>query len=214
MAVTTASIGVKDSNNAGQSFAVSTDPAGLSRAIVTLDDAGPAVYRASANFTPQPTAAVTMITMTGSASKTVRIKRIGISGVSTALSASVFALQRTTALGAGGTLVAPNVAKLDSGTVAAATAVVNHWTSTLKAAGTATGVGPLSTFQQFTSTVTTPTVAMLPTQPVFPDVGGPMGQAIVLRGTSDFLEVQNITPTNLAAGTVLAYFIEWSEDAS
>lgn len=212
MAVTTTSLPVKDGSGNAASFGTLTDPATLQRSIVSLDTAGVAAYRVSANFTPQPTAAVTIITVTGSATKTVRVKRIAISGVSTALSASVFQLQRTSALGAGGTLVAPTVGKLDSGTVAAATAVVNHWTTTLKATGTAVG-GPLSMWQQNTSTVTTPTVAVLPTQTVFPE-NGQAGSAIVLRGVADILEVQNVTPTNLGAGTVLAYVVEWEEDGS
>lgn len=213
MAVTTTSISVADKNGTAQSFATLTDPATIQRSVVSIDTPGVASYRASANFTPTATAAVTMISVTGSATKTVRIKRIGISGVSTALSASVFQLLRTSVLGAGGTTVSPTVAKMDNGTVAAATAVVSHYTTTLKATGTAVG-GPISTFQQFTSTVTTPTVAMLPVQPVFPEAMSPAGSAIVLRGTADILEVQNVTPTNLAAGTVLAYFVEWEEDAS
>jgi hypothetical protein len=213
MAVTTTSISVADKNGTAQSFATLTDPASIQRSVISIDTPGVAAYRASANFTPTATSAVTMISAQGSATKTVRVKKVGISGVSTALSASVFQLQRTSALGAGGTTVTPTVAKLDSGTVAAATAVVSHYTTTLKAAGTGVG-GPISMWQQFTSTVTTPTVAMLPTQPVFPEASSPAGSAIVLRGTADFLEVQNVTPANLGAGTVLAYFVEWEEDAS
>lgn len=170
-------------------------------------------YRASANFTPQPTAAVTIITVTGSATKAVRILRVTLGGVSTALSASVFALQRTSALGVGGTLVAPTIGKNDSASVTA-TAVVNHWTTTLKAAGTPVG-GPLTTMLITTSTVTTPTVSGGgQAQFLFPELGVPVGQALVLRGVADFLEVQNITPVNLAAGSVLTYSIEWAEDNS
>ena len=45
-----------------------------------------------------------------------------------------FALQRVTSQGAGGTTVSPTIAKLDSNS-AAATAVVSHYTTTLKATG-------------------------------------------------------------------------------
>ena len=203
---------VRDGNNAAQNMDALQDPAGNSSSIVSLDSTR-AVYKASANFTPQPTAGVTVITVTGSATKTVRIKRILIGGVSTALSASVFALQRTSALGAGGTLVAPTVAKMDTSS-AAATAVVNHWTTSLKAAGTPVG-GPLSTQLITTGTVTTPTVALAGVpQAMFPEFGAPIGQSIVLRGVADILEIQNIAPTNLGAGTVLTYAIEWEEDGS
>lgn len=213
MAVTTIPLAVKDANSVSQNLAVLQDPALFLRPANSLDAPGEAVYRASANFTPQATAGVTIITITGSTTKTIRIRRILLAGVSTALSGSVFALQRTSALGVGGTLVAPSIAKVDSGTVNAASAVVNHWTTTLKAAGTPVG-GPLSTFQFVSNTVTTPTVGFAGQVAAFPEFGVPVGQAIVLRGTSDFLEVQNVTPTNLGAGTVISYMIEWAEDQS
>lgn len=186
-----------------------SDLAGNIAPMQTLDSSGQ-FYRVSANFTPQATAAVTVITITGSATKTVRIRRILLGGVATGAGQNVFALQRTSALGAGGTLVAPTVAKLDTSS-AAATAVVNHWTTTLKAAGTPVG-GPLST--QSVLTGITATAVSGNGQALFPEFGSPVGQAIVLRGTSDFLEIQNVAAANLNAGSVLTYMIEWIEDAS
>lgn len=200
---------IKDGNNASQTMAQLSDGTNL-RPIHTLDEAGAAVYRASATFTPQATGAVTLITIKGSATKTVRIRRILLGGVSTANATIPAALQRTSALGAGGTEVNPTVAELDTSS-ASATAVVAHWTTTLKAAGTAVG-GPLSSFRLYTSVVTTPTVQPAIMQ-IFPETGGG-GQAIVLRGTSDFLEIQNTNAGNLSAATVLDYTIEWVEDAS
>lgn len=212
MAVTTTSLSVLDSTATAKSLTTLTDPGGLQSYQVGTDLAGQAFYRASANFTPTATGAVTVISVTGSATKTVRIRRILIGGVSTANAQSIFCLARTTALGAGGTTVSPNIGKLDSGTVASATAVVSHYTTTLKAAGTGT-VAPLATFQIFTNVVTTPTVSPIQVM-AFPEIGAPIGQSIVLRGTGDFLEVQNVTPANLSAATVLFYTVEWSEDAS
>lgn len=214
MAVTTDSLSVKDGASTTQSMTTLLDPASQKRSAVSLDTPGVAAYRFSGNFTPTATGAVTMITVKGSATKTVRIKRILIGGVSTAVSASIFKLLRSTALGAGGTEVNPTAAKMDSGTVAAATAVVAHWTTTLKAAGTSTD-GALSHWRQFTGVVTTPATveAGNPMTSVWPE-NGQAGNAIVLRGTGDFLEVQNVTPANLGAGTVLAYTIELEEDGS
>lgn len=202
---------IRDGGSASVTQPVLLDAAASVIPLFSLDSSRQ-VFRVSANFTPQATAGVTVITITGSATKTVRVKSIVLSGVSTALSSSTFQLQRTSALGAGGTLVAPTVAKNDTQT-GTATAVVNHWTTTLKAAGTAVG-GPLHTWQQFTNTVTTPTVAYIEPYSVFPFKGVPIGQALVLRGVADFFEIQNVTPTNLGAGTVLAYSVEWEEDAS
>ncbi len=203
---------VRDGNNAAQSVPAMADLAGNLSPMNSVDSSQQ-TYRFSANFTPTATAGVTIISVQGSATKTVRIKRITIGGVSTALSASVFQLQRTSALGAGGTTVNPTAAKDDSAS-AAATAVVAHYTSTLKAAGTGVG-GPIATQLIHTGTVTTPTVALAGVpQVMFPEGGAPIGQAIVLRGTADFLEIQNVTPTNLAAGTVINYTIEVVEDNS
>lgn len=203
---------VRDGNNAAQNMNALQDGDGNNMSVVSVDSTRP-TYRAGASFTPQATAAVTLISVTGSAAKTIRIKRIGLSGASTALSiAPIISLQRTSALGAGGTTVSPTVAEMDTDTDAA-TAVVSHYTTTLKAAGTAVG-GPISVQRLFTDTVTTPTVASRGATMLFPEYGSPIGHAIVLRGASDFLEIQNINAGNLAAGTVLEYFVEWEEDAS
>ena len=205
-------ITVRDGNNAAQTVASLPDLAGNQASVVSLDS-GRQVYRASANFTPQPTAAVTIISLQGSATKTVRVKRVMLGGVSTAVSASVFQILRTTALGVGGTTVSPTIALMDTGS-AAATAVASHYTTTLKATGTGAS-GPLVTRQVGTNVVTTPATAWIePLAPLFPEAGMPVGQAIVLRGVAQFMEIQNVTPINLGAGTVLSYIIEWEEDAS
>lgn len=212
MAVTTSTLVVSDGTGVNRNMTTLADPAGAQRTVTSPDEAGVAVYRVSATFTPQPTAGVTVITFTGSATKTCRIRRILLGGHSTANAETTIALQRTSALGAGGTLVAPSVAKVDSGTVAAATAVVNHWTTSLKAAGTPAG-GALTTVEFTTGVITTPTI---PTgmQQIWPDLGSPIGQALVVRGVADFIEIQNTNAGNLSAGTVLSYAIEWLEDGS
>lgn len=210
-------LNIRDGNGASQNQEMfqggSAAASGLGNNIpVHSLDSTRTYYRASASFTPQPTAAVTVITITGSASKTVRIMRIMVGGVATALSDTLFGLQRTSALGAGGTIGTPTVAKNDSASVAA-TAVVNHWTATLKAAGTPVG-GSLTQLRLFQDTVTTPTVASREATMFYPERGAAIGQALVLRGTSDFIEVQNLNAGNLAAGSVIEYVVEWVEDAS
>jgi hypothetical protein len=203
-------VAFKDGNAAAQNMSSFADAAGNLIPAHSLDS-NQATYRFSGSFTPQATGAVTVISIKGSATKTVRIKRILLGGVSTANAQTLFALQRTTALGAGGTAVNPTAAKVDSAS-AAATAVVAHYTTTLKAAGTATD-GPLSTFELYTSVVTTPTLVPALVS-AFPEGGAPIGQAITLRGVSDFLEIQSVNAGNLSAGTVLTYTIELVEDGS
>jgi hypothetical protein len=182
---------------------------------VSLDQHGVCTYRYSASFTPQATGAVTLVTYTGSATKTIRIKRVWLTGHSTANAQEIIALQRTSALGAGGTAVPVTAGQLDtkglaSATCGAATGAVNHYTTTLKAAGTPSG-GALSTQDFWTGVVTTPTVAIDGLM-VFPEGGAPAGQSIVLRGASDFLELQSVNAGNLSAGTVLQYTIEAEEE--
>lgn len=201
----------KDANNASQSFGAFQDAASVNYSAVSLDSTRP-TYRASASFTPFGTADLTLLSIQGSATKTIRITRILMTGSSTALGSTLFGLQRTSTIGAGGTAVSPTVAKLDTNS-AAATAVVKHFTTAAQSQGTAVG-GLLSSFQLFTTTVTTPTVAWAEAQTIFPEKGYVAGQAIVLRGTADFLEVQNLNGGNVKAGSILQYMVEWVEDAS
>jgi len=204
---------ILDGNSASKSMGAFQDASSVNFPAYTLDTTMPH-YRASANFTPAATSALTVIKLTGSASKTVRVTRVAVGGVSTALSTSVFKLIRVSAIGAGGTLVSPTIAKLDTG-AGAATAVASHYTTAANAADT-TAEGPLLHSNVFTSTVTTPTVAYIEQQVLFPEKAASAlgGQCIVLRGTSQILAVTNVAPANLAAGTVLNYTIEWREDDS
>lgn len=199
-------IGGRSSGNVNRTAVA--DP--LGHLITSLDRHGVSAYRFSGSFTPQATAAVTLLTVQGSATKTVRVKRVLVGGVSTANATVPAQLIRSTALGAGGTVVSPNPAKLDT-TLAAPTAVVSHYTTSLKAAGTSTGIGPFTSFRLFTSVVTTPTIPPGMVQ-VFPEPGMPVDSPIILRGTSDFLELQNTNAGNLSAATVIDYAVELEEE--
>jgi len=216
MAVTTASIAVKDSNNAGQTFAVMKDPAGLYRAVVSTDEAGAGVYRCAASFVPYGTADRTLISITGSATATVRIRKILMAGtVATTAASALFRMDRTTALGTGGTAVTPTLAKLDSGTVGAGSAVVTHYTTAAQSLGS----GPIA-LSKFTFNAnilnapgaTSPSMYGPVFQQVFPEGVSVAHQALVLRGTSDFIEIGNNASNSPA--TLIQYVIEWSEDAS
>ncbi len=202
---------VRDGNNAAQNVASFPDLAGNNYSGVSLDSSGQ-IYRASASFTPFGTSDLTLISIKGSATKTVRIKRIMLGGSSTALGSILMGIQRTSTVGTGGTAVLPTVAKLDTGS-ATATATVTHFTTAAQSVGTPVG-GPLSSFQLFTTTVTTPTVAFCEMQMIFPERGVTIGQGLVLRGTADFIEIQNLNAGNVKAGSILQYMVEWAEDAS
>lgn len=202
---------VRDGNNAAQTIPTMADLAGNLMPMNSLDSAQQ-VYRASASFTPVGTSDLTLVSIKGSSTKTVRIRRILLGGSSTALGSILMGLQRTSTVGTGGTAVLPTVAKLDTSS-ATATATVTHFTTAAQSQGTAVG-GTLSQFQLFTTTVTTPTVAWAEAQCIFPERGATIGQALVLRGTADFIEIQNLNAGNVKAGSILQYMVEWVEDAS
>lgn len=202
------SVPLIDSTNTKQSFSVGADADGLSMARVLLDDTMP-TYVASATFTPLATAALTLLNIQGSASKTIRIKGIFVGGHSTANAETTFGLQKTSTQGTGGTAVPVTAGKLRT-KFPNASAVVQHFTTGAQSRGTAIG-GSLGVQEFFTGVITTPTV-YTPMQAFWP-VPGQFG-AIVLDGASEFLELVNLNAGNLSTATVLTYSIIWTEDAS
>lgn len=206
-------ISVKDGNGAAQSMANFQDLSGNNQPVISLDSQR-ATYRAAASFVPVTTGALTLIQVQGSATKTVRVKRLTIGGSAAAtVATAVMYLQRTSTAGTTGTAVTPTIAKMDSGNATAATAVVTHYTTAAQTVGTLVG-GPLSFFTVLLPVTAVPTVAFAINQCVFPEYGAPIGSAIVLRGTADFLNVVNSAPANFANAPVLQYMVEWEEDAS
>lgn len=204
---------VLDGNSASKSMGAFQDASSVNYPAVSLDSNMPH-YRASGTFTPATASALTMIKLTGSATKTVRVTRVMVGGTATGMAAPVFKLIRVSALGAGGTAVNPTVAKLDTG-AAAATAVATHYTTTVLAADT-TSEGALCHCIVGMPITAVPTTTSPEQTMIFPERGAGAlgGQAIVLRGTTEILAVTNVSPANLAAGTVLTYTLEWREDAS
>jgi hypothetical protein len=209
-------ITIKDGNNASQSMGALQDTVNSANyPLVSLDSAR-STYRTSALFTPFATAPVTYISIVGSATKTVRVQRIGLWMVATANASVGLTLARGTALGTGGTAVTPTVTKLDTSS-AASTAVVKHYTTAAQTA--ATGSTNLSTMN-LTGNLVAETVQIFAPAAysmMFPE-GGVGGQCIVVRGTSDIIEVQvNLGQSGGANGPPamqVGYFVEWVEDAS
>jgi hypothetical protein len=203
-------LAVKDGNGAAQSTGAFQDAASVSYPNVSLDS-NRAYYRASAASTAIiTTAGKTLMTVTGSATKTVRITRIGLYFSAATAAEAVVQLQRVSAIGTGGTGVAPTVAKLDTNS-AAATAVVTHFTTGAQSTGVAVG-GPITTISiNEAVTTTAPTFFGQPVTLIWPELGVP-GQSIVLRGIADILELQN--PVAVGTTPKLSYFVEWIEDNS
>ena len=207
---------VLDAQSNSLQMAQEANTAGQRAARVSLGSSMP-TYRSSQSFTPYATAALTVASIVGAAGKTVRIKRIWIEGVSTAAGSCPYQLQRTSALGTGGTASVAAPAKNDLGVSSSTPAAVcpgfTGYTTAAQSKGTAVG-GVLSTKRVFTGIVTSPTTGPVTGTMFFPEGGAPIGQEIVLRGAADFLEIQNSNGGNLPAGTVLDVTFEWTEDNS
>lgn len=207
----------RDGNNAAQSMAALQDLAGVNYPQVGLDSTQQ-TYRTGALFTPFATAPITYLSIIGSATKTVRIKRIGAWIVATANASLGVTLNKGTALGTGGTAVAPAITKLDSlsGT---ATAVVKHYTTAAQSAATGSTTAILST-ANLTGNLVAETVQIYAPQAInilFPEAGVG-GQSLVLRGTAEIIEVQlalgQSGGANGPPAMQMGYFVEWIEDAS
>lgn len=208
---------VRDGNNAAQTVSATADLAGNLVPSSTSDN-GRQTYRAAALFTPFATAPVTYISIVGSATRTVRISRIGLWMVATANASVGLALARGTALGTGGTAVSPAIIKHDTAS-AAATAVVKHYTTAAQTAATGSSTAVMSTMN-LTGNLVAETVQIFAPAAyslMFPE-GGAMGQWLVLRGTGDIIEVQvNLGQSGGANGPPAAqigYFVEFAEDGS
>lgn len=203
---------VRDGNNAAQNIPAMADLAGNLVAMSSLDSSRQTYRASAARAATITTTAKTILTVTGSATKTVRIQKIGMYVTAGTAAEFVLQLQRVSAIGTGGTVVSPTVAKLDTGT-ATATAVVSHYTTGAQSQGTAVG-GPITSIG-FNQAVTTSAPTFLGQSPfiwLFPECGVLSGQALVLRGVADILEVQNVGAMGTTPAT--SYFVEWVEDAS
>ena len=185
---------------AAQTVAIQTDVTGA-QAVNT--EGRKQTYRVGVvAFTPIASATAPTISITGSATKTVRITRIVFSASAATGTISDVQLRRYSAL-SGGTAnsQAANVAKMDTNN-AAQTAVVNQWSA---AATTATSAGILNAKRY---ELVTAAVSVQPGEIEWKS-GDDNGQAFVLRGTGDFigLMISAVGTTPLAD-----CWVEWTEE--
>lgn len=186
-------------------FAEQRDPAG--RAVA---DEYVATYSASAAFTPGATP-TDLVTIFGSATKTVRVRSMKIGTQNTAAGSQEFVLSKRSAVTTGGTAGAATAIPHDSAS-AAATATVNSYTSTAPTAGTA--LGNLNK-KRVASPVVVPAtwagirldgeVEMLPVN------GDSKIQPVVLRGVAEGLAI-NFAAAALVSGQIHTFSVVWSEE--
>jgi hypothetical protein len=177
---------------------------GATGVVATSSDGAKPTYRTGeVAQTLYSTTAAVLVEVVGSASKTVRVKKITLWAQAATKFYAELTLLRCTGASAG-TPVVPAIGKHDSAD-GAATAVINNYT-----AAAAAGAGAVVSGAKVLSTgVPSATLPMI--QAVW-DFSTNQDKALILRGIGDVVEVFNNT-TGLGAGTY-GYEVEYEEDQS
>jgi len=183
-------------------FWQATQPVSIAGTVATTTTpaAAPATYFAAISGLLSAASATDLFTLTGSASKTVKLTKITITATRTTGTQTVFKLIKRSAANSGGTATNPTAVPADSNN-AAATATVAAYTANPAALGAA--VGDILSQRYFiagTGTATTPIVFTF---------GGDV-QPVVLRGTSEVFAL-NLDAVTVAGGTFYVG-IEWTEE--
>ncbi len=172
-----------------------------------------ATYMASGSFTPTATP-TDLVTIFGSASKTVRIRSMKIGTANTAAGSQIFLLIKRSAANTTGTFVAATAVPTVS-TQAAATATPGHYTANPGGLGAA--VGTVNTVKVASPVVTPATWAGINTtdndKEMLPASAEPslLAQPITLIGVAEGLAI-NFNGAALVSGQIHTYTIVWTEE--
>lgn len=163
-------------------------------------------YSSFASFNPAVTP-TDVFTLTGSATKTVRVTRVQISGSNTGNTNAFFQFIKRSAANTGGTTVNLSEVPYDSTNAAATSVAVNY---TVNPAALGTAVGTLTGGLIFLSALAS-TNSFTDKEIIF---GSNSTQGIVLRGTSEIFAI-NFNGVNLGilSATVLNISVEWTEES-
>jgi hypothetical protein len=183
-------------NEAGNSVGDNTTPM-----VTYMVDTAKATYSAAAAAFGVATNPTDIFTLTGSASKTIRITRIAVTGTQTTGGMRDVLLIKRSAANTGGTSSTLTAVPHDS-TSAAATATARSYT--VNPSGLGTTVGTMRA-EKVQISATTGVAGSL-----IADFGPRYGQAIVLRGTGEVISVNlnGVTST----GNSMTCCIEWTEE--
>jgi hypothetical protein len=168
-----------------------------------------ATYSAAITNLVPAASATDIFTLTGSATKTIRITRVSVSATSSAATAAALdcvLLKRSTANTAG-TSTNPTKVPYDSAS-AAATATVNAYTANPT---TGTLVGNFHVQKLIQPLATYTATDFPPMQPIIWEFGIRPSQAIVLRGTGEVFAV-NLNGVTATATASFDISIEWTEE--
>jgi hypothetical protein len=184
-------------------FAARMAPGSPGVLAVSSDGAKATYHYFSAGNTPAATP-TDVLTITGSATKTVRIKKIVLSGLATTAGQYVWLIVRRSSANTGGTSTAPTPLKHDVNDPAA-TATLTLYTVNPGAIGTQ--IGTVRGGRLFHNVTTAQNDRL-----VF-DFSTNQDKALILRGTSDIIAI-NGNSVALPAGATLDVEISWEEDSS
>lgn len=202
------SVAILDGTGTSKTLATFTDAAGNQRYQVTGDTAL-AHYGAGKNQLTPVAAIKTCFVMAGSATMTVRVKQIVLSGIATAAGETPFKISKCSDAGTLGSAVLTTLTAcpMDSG-FAASTALFSSVGTAVYTTEPAIVGTPIVTGELALAATTTGNVAPL----VF-NFGVNGVPAIVLRGVAQVLIVDFVGGTVPSGGKYSASII-WSEDAS
>jgi len=161
-------------------------------------------YSSTISFTP-PATPTDMFIIEGSATKTVRVLRVEVSGTSTANSLNLIKIIKRSTADTTGTFVADTATPFDSGFPATTVNRVGHFTANPGALGTAVGTGMQGLILcgiTATGGVNDRLVFL------FGDI---VGSPITLRGVAQTLAV-NFNGAALPAGLVIQITVYWTEE--
>ncbi len=196
----------------GQQTAANSLPAVLaSDKGVAMADGVKATYSAAKVGLVPASSATDIFTITGSATKTIRVTRIEITATTTSATPAaldVLLLKRSTANSAGTSTGSPTPVPHDS-TNAAVSATVLAYTANPT---TGTLVGTAIRNQKLMQTLATYTATDFPAKDSLVwDFGNRPAQAIVLRGTGEVLAV-NLNGVTATATASFDLAVEWTEE--
>lgn len=180
----------------------------LALTLLTATPAWAFTYSAATGAYTPPATPTDTSTICGSATKTIRVRHVLLSGLQTTAGINRFILLKRSTADTTGTFVASTLVLHDTN-YAAATATVGHYTANPGALGTLVG-------NVRSDLYLIPAAASVIT-PVVYDLLGPVGRdgnegAVTLRGTAQCLGI-NFAGAALPAGSSWSVSWSWTEDS-
>ena len=177
------------------------------RLITVVEDGAKSTYSAAVQGLNIANSATDIFTITGSATKTVRITKIGISGTQTTGMLQDLLLIKRSSAPVGGTSTTPAIVSYDSNS-AAGTAVARAYTSNPTTLGTSIGI--IKVAKLLINQVSGGPGGPSSPQDIVWTFGAGPSQALVLRGIAQQISINYNGQTS--AGSSFDLFVEWTEE--